>query len=308
MKGEVYPKGMEPMTIDLATLAFMALRNHLFNSAGQAIPFSLRPKQNTQADPFDEYLTTRVFAKLEDVQCEKAPGPLITPDMVLFRRSLCLGMSAGDLCNDTRRIISIEVKKLERTHPGSIARASGLDYNTTPPCGRARVYDAKGQTLDIRSFYLFVCIESYPIDTSQVVVSALALVDGNILNTDFSYYLSIIGHREKEIGLGSYGDGADRKRPMVIFSNPLGAKELDRKVSLVHPDPGLDSQISNLRLVYQIERTLASGGINHFYCYRVATDVAEDWAVRTLKDPFPTPTRDVKTQPRGRFRLSFPIH
>ena len=45
---------------------------------------------------------------------------------------------------------------------------------------------------------------------------------------------SLAGERTKEIGLGTYGDGANRNRPMVIFANPLGSDVLDRKITLVH--------------------------------------------------------------------------
>ena len=51
-------------------------------------------------------------------------------------------------------------------------------------------------------------------------VSAMTLYDSSILNDDFDLY-SEWGH-EKEINLGTYGDGANRNRPMLIFSNPLG--------------------------------------------------------------------------------------
>ena len=122
-------------------------------------------------------------------------------------------------------MMGIEVKKLERGQDGKIARASGLDYNSTPPCGAIRVYDASGQPLDMRGFYLFVCLErGKRVGTNWL--SALALCDGNALNADFDYYLAVAGERSKEIGVGTYGDGANRNRPMVIFANPLGSRLL----------------------------------------------------------------------------------
>lgn len=139
------------------------------------------------------------------------------------------------------------------------------------------------------------------------MLTALALVDGNVLNADFDLYLETVGEREKRIGLGSYADGADRARPMFIFSNPLGAQELDHRVSLVHPDPALENTVSDLRMVYELERTLRSGDTNRFYCYRLASDVPDGWTVTTLKDPLPTPKRETRTRPRGRFKLSFQI-
>ena len=71
---------------------------------------------------------------------------------------------------------------------------------------------------------MFVCLEQAP-GTENVMLSALALVDGNVLNEDFALYLSVTGERTKRIDLGTFSDGADRNRPMLIFSNPLGIPE-----------------------------------------------------------------------------------
>lgn len=292
---------------DLATEAFIFLRNYFFNINGEPKPFSLRPKENTQDDPFDELLVTEVFKNPIDFRCQKASGPLVTPDMVLFRSQFCTGVDANELTNDINRILAIEVKKLERTKQGGVARASGLDYNTTPPCGKVRVYDSRGEILDIRSFYLFVCLEQFESDKNQVILTALALVDGDVLNTDFEFYLSIVGERKKKINLGSYADGADRARPMLIFSNPLGSDKLDHNVSLVHPVMDLEYTSPNLRLVYVIERFTTLGDKNSFYCYRFRRDVPDGWVIRTLKEPFPTPKRDTRTRPRGRFMLPFRV-
>lgn len=188
---------------DIITEAFLALRDRFFDEKGQPVPFRLRDKRNTQEDdPFDEFLSTDVLAKLDGIECARASGPLITPDMILFRPDRCKGAERDDLANDLDRIVGIEVKKLERTAQGGVVQASGLDYNTTPPCGRLRVYDAAGQTVDIRGFYLFVCLEPAPEGDRNVMLTALCLVDGNVLNEDFDLYLSITGEREKRIGLG----------------------------------------------------------------------------------------------------------
>lgn len=290
---------------DLSTEAFLALRDYFFDQQGRPIPFSLRPKRNTQDDPFDELLAVKILSNIPNIKCVKAPGPLITPDMVLFRPENCLNVTKGELRGDFNRILAMEVKKLERTSQRGVARASGLDYNTTPPCGIVRVYDSIGNTLDIRSFYLFVCLEVDKNDSSKVILSALALVDGDLLNTDFKLYLSVVGERVKRIHLGSYTNGADRARPMFIFANPLGAEALDHKITLVHPLPKLED--SRLRLVHEIERTLPDKGKNKFYCYRLSSDVPKGWQASSLKDPFPTPTRDPRTRPRGRFKLPFKI-
>ena len=240
-----------------------------------------------------------------DVDCLKAPGPLITPDLVVLRPEVCKGAARVTLTSNLTHIVAIEVKKLERTQSGTIARPSGMDYNTTPPCGTVRVYDSSGAALDIRGFYLFVCQETVRDQSGKYQLSALVLCDGNLLNEDFNYYLSIVGERVKEIGLGTYGNGANRTRPMLIFSNPLSTPQLDHSVTLIHSRDDLERDVSQLRQVGIIKRTMQQGGTNAFYCYRLADDVPKDHRQFELLDPFPLPARTEKTQPRGRFRLNF---
>jgi hypothetical protein len=176
-----------------------------------------------------------------------------------------------------------------------------MDYNTTPPCGTVRVYDADDLPLDIRGFYLFVIQEN--VSDKKYLISASALCDGNILNEDFDLYLKITSQREKEIGLGTYGDGANRNRPMLIFSNPLGASELDHSATLVNRDTSASAD-SRLRLVYRIIRTTSNGEPREFFGYRKSNDVPSDWQEQVLTDPFPQPTSRVSaTQARGKFRL-----
>lgn len=292
---------------DLVVMAFKALRARFFDEHGRPVAFQLRDKLNTQDDPFDEYLADHVLAKLPGITCVRAGGPLITPDIVLCRPDQCAQARPGDLVDNLDRIVGIEVKKIERTRHGGVARASGMDYNTTPPCGRIRVFDASGSVLDIRGFYLYVCLERSPSDARRVMVTALALVDGNVLNADFDLYLRITGKREKRVGLGTYADGADRARPMLIFANPLGASELDHACTLIHPLTTLESVDPSLRLVYRLSRSGASSEIRHFYCYRMEGDIPDGWVVEDLRDPFPTPVRETRTRPRGRFRLPFRV-
>ena len=287
---------------DLPTIAFLRLRQRFFDEDGHPVPFRLRDKRNTQDDPFDEFLAEDVLSDLEGISCIKAPGPLITPDMVLHR-------SRGkiDRANDPRQIAGIEVKKLERTAQGGVARASGLDFNTTPPCGRIRVYDAAAAPLDIRGFYLFVCLEPLPRTSDRVIISAFALVDGNVLNEDFELYLSITGERTKRIGLGTFSDGADRARPMLIFANPLGISQLDRAATLIHADDALSESFRDLTPVFTLKRSVSSDEARVFSCYRDRRDASNDDLLRELADPFPTPARDTRTRPRGRFTLPFTL-
>lgn len=245
---------------DLVTAAFLALRKRFFDDAGAPVAFDLRDKRNTQDDPFDEFLATEVLDGLDGITCVKASGPLITPDMVLYRPDQCDGADVAALADNIGCIVGIEVKKLERTAQGGVARSSGLDYNTTPPCGRVRICDAASRPVDVRGFYLFVCLEAAPHAVGRVVLTAMCLVDGNALNEDFDLYLAITGEREKRIGLGTYGDGADRARPMLIFANPIGARELDGVPTLVHPDGGVPKKEPALRLAYRLRRSVPTGG------------------------------------------------
>ena len=282
---------------DLPTLAFLALRTRFFDDGGDPRSFVLRAKLNTQDDPLDEFLAQRVLGEIPGLICCRAPGPLISPDIVLHRPTV-------SRVDDLRQIVGIEVKKLERTRGGGVARASGLDYNTTPPCGRIRVYDEEVTPMVIRAFYLFICLEPAPSSQERVIVSALALVDGNTLNEDFDLYLDITGERQKRIGLGTYADGADRTRPMLIFGNPLGIAELDHAATLVHSDHALSDSSPDLAKVHVLRRSLGGTGHREFSCYRSAGDLGGH-DVTVLNDPFPTPVRDARTRPRGRFILPF---
>ncbi len=288
---------------DLILEAFTILREHFFDQNGVPKPFPLREKRNTQDNPLDEYICGVLRNHLKDSECVPAPGPLINPDLVLLRPEWCNSVSRAALRDDLTRIVGIEVKKLERTKSGSVARRSGLDYNTTPPCGTIRVYDANDNPLDIRGFYLFVCQEQELDAENTYKLSALALCDGNVLNKDFDLYLSAVGQREKEIGLGTYGNGADRRRPMFIFANPLGIPELDNAVTLIHPDATLAESETGVQMAYRLIR-MAKDGERVFYCYRLAADIETGHPITDLKNPFPTPlSRSTRTQSRGRFRL-----
>lgn len=264
------------------------------------IPFPLRDKRNTQDDPLDEFLALDVLASLEDVTCVRAPGPLITPDFVLYRTNVQVSRA-----DDLDQIVGIEVKKIERTDRGTVARATGLDFNTTPPCGTIRVYDAATEPFDIRGFYLFVCLEHLPQTSNHAIVSALAIVDGNVLNDDFDLYLSITGERTKRIGLGTYSDGVDRARPMLIFANPMGVPEISRGATLIHADDSLAASVNDLALAFILKRSVPGGDYHTYYCYRPHRDAAGP--LRELVDPFPTPRRDTRTRQRGRFRLPFTL-
>ncbi len=291
-----------PMSLsDLTLEVFLILRTAFFANDGTPIPFGLRAKRNTQDDPLDEYIAGILHADLQDATCHRAPGPLTSPDMVVFRPDSCIQTSRRRLRVDLSRIVGIEVKKLERAASGQVARSTGLDYNTTPPCGTMRVYDQTQTVLDIPGFYLFVCQESAGPDAYKL--TAMALCDGDALNTDFEFYLSITGQRKKGLGMGSYADGLNRQRPMLIFANPLGAPQLDHAASLVSRNR-IESEGTAVSMVYQIGRTLPDDPKqqNVFAVYRFHDDVPPGWELQHLIDPFPRPIRRVEaTQGRGKF-------
>ena len=188
---------------------------------------------------------------------------------------------------------------------------------------RIYTHDRDDSELDIKGFYLFVCQEPVPEASRTYRLTALVLCDGDLLNEDFGYYISIVGRRSKEIGLGTYGDGANRVRPMLIFSNPLGAPFLDRRSTLIHSRADLASRYPALHWVGVIDRSVrAEGGFGSsavdalverglsgedrsethtFHCYRDRRDVAADTESFHERDPFPTPRRSRETALRGRF-------
>ena len=167
---------------DLSTEAFLTLRSHLYAGPGNPVQLDLRDKRNTQDNPFDEYIAEDVLDSIDGVETVKASA-LTSPDIVLYRPQKLAESSKGDIEGSLDTIVGVEVKKLERNKSGSVARPGGLDYNTTPPCGKVRVYDDRNRTLDIRAFYLFVCLEEASDGSSMV--TAATLVDGNVINQDF---------------------------------------------------------------------------------------------------------------------------
>jgi hypothetical protein len=297
---------MPARTTDLTPAIFRVLRGAFFTTGAVPIVFPLRDKKNTQDDPLDERIH-EVLAHDEDLcrdtHCSKAPGPLISPDLVVLRPELCEGALRSALRADLSRIVGLEVKKLERDGR-KVGRASGMDYNTTPPCGTVRIYDRSSQPLDIRGFYLFVCQEPSAGRPGHFTLTGFVLCDGDLLNADFDLYLSIVGKRTKQIELGTYKDGANRTRPMFIFANPLGVPTLDHQVTLIHPRGDLEDEVPALRRVGVIKRTTGQGVQATFYSYRDRDDIAAGHEPFDLVDPFPSPSRTVATQSRGRFRIA----
>ncbi len=287
---------------NLAAQVFALLRNKFFDEKGKPIKFELREKRNTQDDPFDEYIAASLDKNLMElgVRCQRSPGPLISPDMAVYLDTSDIYFE--NTFNNPDTLIGIEVKKLERGANGSVARATGMDYNSTPPCGRVRIYSPEDKPMEIKGYYLFACLEQD--DKGLYYVSAMTLCDGSILNDDFELYKQITGSREKGINIGTYGDGANRNRPMLIFSNPLGSKLLDHKISLIS-GMKLSDDYEGLALAWRFIRKDIQGEKHIFYTYLDDRDLPDGHSVEDVLEPFPSPQNRVsETQVRGKFKLS----
>ena len=102
---------LRPMQTDWATESFLILRNSFFGRGPKPKPYRLRDKRNTQDDPLDEYIQTLLSDQLpDDVDCLKAPGPLITPDLVILRPEACKRATRVTLISSLTHIVAIEVK------------------------------------------------------------------------------------------------------------------------------------------------------------------------------------------------------
>jgi hypothetical protein len=289
---------------DLAGAAFAALAAEFFGPDGQPTTFALRDKRRTQDDPFDEHVGEVLARRLPDeIQVLLSGKPNVSPDLVIARpgETQLLMHGGGDL--DSRHIIAIEVKKLDWT-PTGVRRSSGMDYNSTPPCSTVKIVADNGQLLRVVAFYL--CVVLRPLDYGQVSVNGMALVSGAAINEDSGLYDEITGIRQKQIGLGSYGDGMNRQRPMLVFANPFGWPWLRGHATLIHPSQGLeaDQDIEMRRRMYRKSR---EGKDREFFCYRLAGEELSE-PEPDVTEPFPSPSnRKTDTIPRGTFRISLAV-
>jgi hypothetical protein len=295
------PIGTPDKPGDLGAAVFAALASEFRQVGGEPIPFTLRDKRNTQDDPFDVHIGAVLNSRLpERVRVFVSGKPLVSPDLVIARpeeaRVLMTG-SSRDL--DSCHAIGIEVKKLDWSATGP-TRSTGMDYNSTPPCSSIKVDADNGISLRIAAFYLFVILKDAP---AGRVMHSMALVSGAALNEDVGIYDAATGIRTKRIGLGSYGDGIDRQRPMFVFANPLGWPWLRGQVTLLHPSSGLENQqaVAFRRRLY---RRTQNGELREFFCYRMSSESATE-PEPDVTEPFPTPkNRTESTVARGRFRIS----
>ena len=87
---------------------------------------------------------------------------------------------------------------------------------------------------------------------------------------------------------------------MLIFGNPLGIKEFDHAVTLVHSDRHLSDSHIDLAEAHILSRSTGTS-YREFSCCRHIRDYKGRATILTA--PFPTPDRDTRTRPRGRFTL-----
>ncbi|MGA6159545.1 hypothetical protein ACPEIC_40125 [Stenotrophomonas sp. NPDC087984] len=289
---------------ELPSTIFLALADEFFDSKGDPVSFYMRKKRNTQDDPFDELVRRVLVDRLahDDGLLVAESGKLTSPDAVVARRDEYDLLLQGGADFDTRAICGVEVKKLELKKNGKkVSRAAGMDFNSTPPCATVRVYSANGAPLRIPCYYVFaLLVQLEEADEEDIwEVQALVMTAGSVLNTDQKLYDGVTGIRTKSIGLGSYGDGADRERPMLLFANPLGWDWTLRSATLISDRDDLAAE-HPLTHVRDITRSTVSEAEARFHCYRLSSlnPPKED----TVADPFPSPhSRSTKTTPRGKF-------
>lgn len=303
--GRVWDDPGVSLPLDMAVAAFLALRAEFFDAELAPLPFQLRDKGNTQDDPLDEHIASRLDdGTPHDVVVVAATGPLISPDMVVATPEGVREIRGHEDELGTSEAVGVEVKKLERTKAGGIARPGGIDYNSTPPSKTISVFYERDR-IKLPGFYLFVCLEHS--GAGRYSVTALALCDGGVLNEDVDLYDTRTGIRKKAIGLGSYGDGLDRERPMLVFANPLGWYELDRTATLIHRRHDLNES-GDLNRIGQIERThpkVPEQPASTYSVYRTPSDASYAGKPFLARDPFPAvKKRTEATQARGRFRLN----
>ncbi|MEU3030359.1 hypothetical protein ACPCBC_24540 [Streptomyces incarnatus] len=286
---------------DLPAMAFTILSEAFFDDRGRSVPFQLRDKRNTQDDPFDEYVADLLHEQLPaEAIVLRADKPLVSPDAVIARPEEYELLRQGGVDYDPGAIFGLEVKKVDLGRNGKPARSTGLDYNSTPPCATVRVYAEDGNEIRIPGFYLFVALQGNE-EGGMVQVHSMALVAGAALNKDVDLYDRITGTRTKQIGLGTYGDGANRVRPMLLFSNPLGWEWMLGAATLISERNDLADDPS-LAHVRDMTRTVSPGVPEIFHCYRLSK--LSPPVEETAHNPFPQPLkRKEETAQRGRFEI-----
>lgn len=160
-----------------------------------------RTSGTVQDDPFDEWASDQLQGKDEGFKVHHA-GKLSSPDIVI-----------GDL--KTKKVLGLEVKKLDANKNGKDPRGLTLDYNSTVPCGQQDVR-VDGQMLIVPVFYFFALLFEEKIITS-------VLCDGDFLNSDYQLHRDGKVSNESTYNHGSFGEASIRHRKMYNFPNPLNS-------------------------------------------------------------------------------------
>lgn len=294
------------MTKDLSFVVFKVLTDFFFDDEGEGVNFSLKNKKNgKQDDPFDEKIIEILSKGLPaNTQCVASTGKLISPDLaVMVKNATAAKLPHLETC------LGIEVKKLQKGKTGKSPRASSMDFNSTPPSPLVKVYSSSGEELLIHCFYLVVSLsESKP---KKYKLESMCLCDGKAINDDVKLYNIITGKRKKSIDLGTYGDGANRNRPMMLFGNPLSQDSSLGKSLLIHSNDfecGGEDRVVKVggfkREIFQkFEGDIEPQGkeFNEFYYYGLEKHYKFE---KITKSPFKAPlNRTEDTIQRGRFLL-----
>ena len=303
----------------------MRFDEHFFDAGMVPKSYTLRDKLNTQDDPLDEYICEALLLALPSGVKVAASGPLVTPDLVVSPAESSAIKHPEPTSGQVRSEFSAWRSRKLETHGNPVALPARRVWTTTPR-RLAAPYGSTTSTAMTWTSRAATCLSAKNPRTDAprtYRLTALVLCDGDLLNEDFDYYMSIVGRRSKEIGLGTYGDGANRVRPMLIFSNPLGTPFLDRQATLIHARADLEHEHPILRRIGVIERSIpgetdsgtlasrppmeqtSSGEFRTFHCYRDKRDVPANTELFHKRDPFPIPRRSKKTAARGRFVIDF---
>jgi hypothetical protein len=296
----------------LIVATFLALRNTFFDADGPR-RLLLPPRGSDQVDPFDRFVVSALNDTFvnngEQIVCQGSSKPLVSPDCIVINKSYVSQATGDEAVNG---IFGLEIKRIGRKSNDSIVRRSGLDYSSTPPCGIARVQRIgkhEKALLEIPNYYLFVCLEHEK--DNEYIATAVVMCTGDLINANRDlYWATITGSRSRHVGIGSYGDGMDRQRPMFVFANPLAATELDRHVTLIlNENDCLGQEWPEIAAVHTINRSLTSKDTDmvnqrRFRAYRAITDLEEDPLPFVLQDPFPMPRHRQPERARGSFVMA----
>ena len=288
------------MSDSLPVIVFQQLREVFFSDDLTPKPFSLPEKGSAQDDPLDRYIAL-MLDEIQGIDVITS-GANTSPDVVVLDSSTKKDILLEGEEEFSSRIIGLEVKKLDRTPTGKVARLTGLDYNSTPPGPYFEVKDSKGNSVKIKSYTLFLCVEKR---SDDYFTTAMVLSTNTFINSDDKEYVFATGNRTKEIGLGTFQDGVNRNRPMYVFGNPLSVDGTDEHATLILDS---DEVVETLLHFQDLRRQDEAGRWVEFRSYQDSRDLPASHVVQTINDPVKVPSkRTSSTNPRGKFELDFEV-